>query len=171
VFLLNVVENLIKKSTMAILPAYHEIYRTIILDQSGEKVYSYKSTMEILEEACIAYGADYDGRIKAVRYALKYNRKTPLMICPLEIIYAFPTMSPDNFDCIWLFNRHIDSFSKDNGQSYVHFKNGEKIAVNCSLDVLTRQRQRTAVTMMHFSQPPFVTITVNAQGKEAFTKE
>jgi competence protein ComK len=153
----------ITQSTMALIPAYHEVYKTIILDQSGEKRYSTKSIREILEENCIANGASYDGRIQSVRKALGYDKKTPLMISQQDYIFACPTISPDHYDCIWLFYRHIETFSMLEGKPYVHFKDGNKLEVNCSLDTLKRQRDRTANTMFYFSQPPFLSISIKHQ--------
>ena len=143
-------------------PAYHHIYQTIILDQSGEKMYSTQSVMEILEEACMVNRSSYSGRIKAVRHALHYHKKTPLMINPQEFIYAIPTMSPKHYDCIWLFCLHIDTFSSAEGKTYVHFKNGNTLEVNCSKRVLTTQRERAAATMNHFTHLPVISVKIDS---------
>jgi competence protein ComK len=147
-------EVLVTRRTLAICPAYDGIHRSIIYDYSGRKTFSKKSIMEILDESCMAYRSTYDGRIKAVRHATKYLRKTPLMICPQEFIYCIPTMAPTHYDCIWLFCQHIESSSTSEGKTYIQFTNGEQLEINCSEKVITKQRERAAATMNHFASFP-----------------
>jgi competence protein ComK len=144
-------KGLIKFTTVALFPAYHHVYKTIILDLSGKKVWSKKPAKEIINEACLNDGASYEGKIKAVRHALPYHRKTPLIINKDQHIYAFPTMSPDKYECIWLFHLHILEISQTQDKTYITFMNGCKLKVNCSNRVLNRQRERAAVTMNHFA--------------------
>ncbi|WP_064093117.1 competence protein ComK [Rossellomorea aquimaris] len=155
-------EQLISPRTMAIFPANHEVYQTTILDQSGKEFFSTKSRIKILEEACFINRSSYDGRIKAVRHELNYHRKTPLMISPHDYIYAIPTMSPTHYDCIWLFHLHIDSVSSKQGKTYVQFKNGSTLEVNCSEKVLNRQRERAAATMNHFAPLPLISVKIDS---------
>lgn len=156
VFVLKRIEELVTRRTMAICPAYDGIHRSVMIDYSGRKIFSMKSVMEILDESCMAYRSTYDGRIKAVRHALKYLRKTPLMICPQHFIYAIPTMAPTDYDCIWLFCQHIESSTTSQGKTYIQFTNGEQIEVNCSEQVIAKQRERAAATMNHFAIFPSV---------------
>jgi competence protein ComK len=144
-------KGLITSTTVALFPAYHHVYQTIIVDLSGKKIWSKKAAKEIINEACLDDGASYEGKIKAVRHALPYHRKTPLIINKDQHIYAFPTMSPNKYDCIWLFDLHILEISQTQDKTYITFINGSKLAVNCSIKVLNRQRERTAVTMNHFA--------------------
>ncbi|MCA1065269.1 competence protein ComK [Rossellomorea sp. AcN35-11] len=149
--------------TVAIGPAYDGIHRTVMYHYSGDKTFSKKSAMEILDESCMMYRSTYDGRIKAVRHATKYLRKTPLMICPQEFIYAIPTIAPTDYDCIWLFCRHIESSSTSEGKTYIRFKNGRQLQINCSEKVITKQRERAAATMNHFAIFPSL---LSKSGKE-----
>ncbi|MEL3970889.1 competence protein ComK [Rossellomorea oryzaecorticis] len=144
-------KGLITSTTVALFPSYHHAYQTIIVDLSGKKVWSKKPAKEIINEACLDDGASYEGKIKAVRHALPYHRKTPLIINKDQHIYAFPTMSPDKYDCIWLFHLHILEISQTQNKTYITFINGYKLEVNCSVKVLNRQRERAAVTMNHFA--------------------
>lgn len=154
VFDLKSLKELVTRRTMAISPSYDGIHQSIVHDFCGMETPRKKSAKEILDESCLAYRSTYDGRIQAVRHALDYPRKTPLMICPQQFIYAIPTKAPTDYDCMWLFCQHIDSTSTIEGKTYVHFTNGEKLAINCSENVITRQRERAAVTMTHFSTIP-----------------
>ncbi|OAT80892.1 hypothetical protein A6P54_12860 [Bacillus sp. MKU004] len=148
--------SLITGATMAICPVYHELYQSILLDSSGEKIYSEKTTMELINEACMEDGASYDGKISAVRHALPYLRKTPLIINKEQQIYAFPTMSPTKFECIWLFHIHIKNFTSSQNHTIIKFLNDTTIKINCSLKVLTRQRERAAVMTSYFTASPII---------------
>ncbi|WP_179884870.1 competence protein ComK [Bacillus sp. AFS015802] len=160
-------KELVTRGTLAIVPAYDGIHQCRVHDFGGMKTLSTKSTKEILDESCMAYRSTYDGRIKAVRHAFDYLRKTPLMICPQQYIYAIPTMAPTDYDCIWLFCQHIESTSTREGKTYVHFTNGEKLEINCSESVIKRQRERAAVTMTHFSTIPTIS-TLNRNETELY---
>jgi competence protein ComK len=157
--------SLIGPATMALYPAYHERYRTTILDRSGEKIFSEKSIMELLDEACMLNGASYDGRVKAVRHVFPYFKKTPLMISKEPCIFAFPTMSPQHYECTWLFCMHIEDFTHSHDKTYVHFKNGCALEVDCSIKVLHTQRERAAAAMNHFVPIPLISLKVDNRGE------
>ncbi|MCA1055239.1 competence protein ComK [Rossellomorea aquimaris] len=147
---MNQRENLITWRTMAVYPAYHERYQSVILNQTGKHVFSERSIMELMNEACMRNGASYDGRVKAVKHVLPYFRKTPVMISKEPYILAFPTVSPRNYECTWLFCTHIENFSHSNGKTYVHFKNGSMLEVSCSVRVLRTQLERAFATLNYF---------------------
>ncbi|MGM0843578.1 MAG: competence protein ComK [Bacillota bacterium] len=146
-------KDVITKSTIALLPAFHDFYQTELVLESGERILSPKSVKKLLDEACLVRGSSYDGRIKSVRSQLNYNRKTPLMICQHDDIYAFPIMSPSHFTCIWLFTHHIHNFTHENGKTSVIFKNEFELEVPCSIAILMRQREKTLTAMYHFMLP------------------
>jgi competence protein ComK len=149
-------KEMVTRRTVAVVPAYDGVHQSVIHDFGGRKTFSRKSSKDILDESCMAYRSTYDGRIKAVRHAFDYLRKTPLMICPQQYIYAIPTMAPTDYDCMWLFCQHIESTSTSEGKTYIHFTNGEHLEINCSESVITKQRERAAVTMTHFSTIPTI---------------
>ncbi|WP_162785335.1 competence protein ComK [Bacillus sp. P14.5] len=146
-------KDVITKSTIALLPAFHKTYRTELVLESGERIMSTKSVRQLLDEACLVRGSSYDGRIKSVRNQLNYNRKTPLMICQHDHIFAFPTVSPSHYTCIWLFTHHIHTFTHEKGKTAVIFKNGLELEVPCSVAILIRQREKTLAAMYHFMLP------------------
>jgi competence protein ComK len=158
--------NLITSRTMAVYPAYHEKYRSIILNRSGETIYSERSIKELIDEACMIGGASYDGRVKAVRHVFPYHKKTPLMVSEKPSIFAYPTMSPKHYKCIWLFCSHIEDFSRIKGKTFVHFKNGCMLEVACSVKVLRTQMERAAATMNHFAATPAVSLVIEKRKDE-----
>ncbi|MCD8509953.1 MAG: competence protein ComK [Bacillus sp. (in: Bacteria)] len=75
-----------------------------------------------------------------------YDRKVPIPIDIYEDIYAFPTHSPKNFKCSWLFPTHIRSITpdiEDASQSKITFHNGRSITLNTNAEILNKQ--------MHFA--------------------
>lgn len=136
--------------TAALKEIYHMEYRTIIYDLRGI-YYSKKSPIQLLDEACMLKGgADYRGKLRAMRIILDYPKKTPLIISHQEFIYAFPTKSPDQFDCRWVFPRHIKDFIYENGKYYVVFKNGLKFEINCSPRTFKKQLERASHCMLYY---------------------
>ncbi|MET3696994.1 competence protein ComK [Bacillus oleivorans] len=148
---LKKVENFITRSTMALLPANDGMNQTIILDLFGNRFSHPHSKLKILDDACLVRACSYDGRIKAVRTALHYFNKTPLMICPQDSIFAMPTKSPHDYDCIWLFHHHIKAFFIEVSTPCVLFKNGYRLKVDCSIYSLHKQWERTANVTTYFS--------------------
>lgn len=134
---------------MSLVSAYHPVYATIIHDLIGS-YYSRKTALTLLNEACILKGgADYSGKLRAIRQTLSYLKKTPLIISIAEKIYGFPTMSPNHFDCMWIFPRHIVGLICEKGMYYVLFKNGLKIPINCSAESFRTQQERSSHSFLH----------------------
>jgi competence protein ComK len=147
----------VSETTMAIIPEYSEKGVVKIFDVLGI-YYENVKPIQLLNQACMARGSSYDGRIQAVRNRLNYFRKTPLMICPNECIFTFPTKSHIEHDCYWIFPRHIQQICHFEGIPIIQFQNGEQLMLNCSIFTLHRQIERTANCMFHFSKPPSLQI-------------
>ncbi|WP_240257664.1 competence protein ComK [Ferdinandcohnia quinoae] len=140
----------ISRSTMALVPIAHERLCTKIIDRNGI-YYSTQTAKELLELACYDDGCTMDGKRKAVTYTLRINQKIPLPINPRKNIYAFPTTSPDKFDCIWIFVTHIQGIiSIDKHKTLIRFKNNEKLIVHVSKYIIEEQQKRTTLCMLRF---------------------
>lgn len=140
----------VTNNTVALTEVYHPEFNTKIYDLTGI-YYSKQTVKEILEKSCKLYGSSYRGRIDAIRNALPYWGRTPLMLSPERMLYAFPTKSPDDFTCRWIFPAHIHTHIMENNHLYVLFKNGMKVELNCSLSTYLRQKEKTAHCLTHFS--------------------
>lgn len=140
------------RTTMALEPITHERYCTKIFDRNGI-FFSTQTPKELLEMACYDDGCTLDGKRKAVTYTLRINQKIPLPINTRKNIYAFPTTSPDKFDCIWIFVTHIQEIvSIDKHNTLIRFKNSEKIIVPVSNYIIEEQRKRTSLCMLRFGE-------------------
>ncbi|KAA0548453.1 competence protein [Bacillus sp. BGMRC 2118] len=138
--------------TLAILPAYHETYQSRILDIQGE-FYSNQRPLKLIEQACLEGGASYDGRRKSLQYKKSFHQYPPIPINPLEDIYAFPTCSPDSYDCIWLFYEHILHYRPQGNQLLVTFHNHQTLELNISPSIMDKQIARTESCIVLFTKP------------------
>lgn len=150
----QVLENYeINEKTMAVLSAAHTDYYSIILEGS-RKLYVKKTPMELIKTACLEGGAGYNGRRASVTYRTGIQRKVPIPINEVKNIYAFPTQSPSQFGCHWIFPSHIRNLAIDpytkNG-CLVIFKNNKIISIDVSIKSMEKQIHRTSHCVCVFS--------------------
>ncbi|MRH43333.1 competence protein [Aquibacillus halophilus] len=151
--------------TMAIIPATHFDYQTIVLE-SGKKLFIKQTPLEIIKVACLDGGASYDGRRAAVMYQTSCHRKVPIPINPSKNIFTFPTHSPSQLQCKWIFYNHVKiikpyySSKSLIPQSIITFKDGQQIIVDESYYILEKQMQRTAICILQFAsiEKPLMTV-------------
>ncbi|WP_416147670.1 competence protein ComK [Salipaludibacillus sp. HK11] len=144
----------INKRTMALLPAAHTDYRTIVIEENAT-YYINQKPLDLIKLACFKGGSSYDGRRLAAMHELAIYKKVPVAINTHDGIYTFPTCSPSLFHCHWIFYEYIHSICpvpKVSNQCLITFKNGEKITINVSPKIIRRQQYRTAHIIHRFSQ-------------------
>lgn len=140
----------INEKTIALKPAYHTKYDTIVYE-TGKQFYIKKPAFQLIQEACLHYGSSYDGRKESVIHHTGYKRKVPIPISISKNIFTFPTHSPSDFNCAWIFYKHVESIkryspaSNRNPESIVIFKNGMDLTFKVSPYILEKQMQRTAI--------------------------
>jgi competence protein ComK len=142
----------ISPHTLAILPAYHETYQSRILDLQGE-FYSTTPTIKLIEHACLEGGSSLEGRKRALQYKKSFYQCPPIPINPLEDIYAFPTCSPDSYDCIWLFYEHIHYYHPKQANTLITFYNQQQLEVQTSKAIMDKQMARTESCIVLFTRP------------------
>ena len=145
----------ITPNTMALLPARNPDYDTIALETTGE-LYIRKTPLQLIKQACLEGGSTYEGRKSAVDYLTGAKHKVPIPINPRENIYAFPTQSPKEFDCCWLFHEHIRSIkpyqrSNQPNRTIIQFSNNEQLKLVASYYTIEKQMHRTAYCILRFS--------------------
>ncbi|WP_088104311.1 competence protein ComK [Halalkalibacter urbisdiaboli] len=144
----------INKDTMALQPATDIGYETIVVERN-QVLYVNKTPLQLIEAACLEGGASYEGRREAVSYLIGARNKVPLPISPGEHIYALPTHSPKQFECIWLFYYHIKTFKPDPkfpNQTIIIFKSNLDLTLNVSYSTIEKQMQRTSYCIVRYSQ-------------------
>lgn len=143
----------INEQTMALIPAAHMAYDTIVLERDHQ-LYVSQTPLEIIKTTCLHHGSSYDGRRKAVMYKTGFKKKTPIPIRPSKNIYCFPTHSPTDFKCSWILYNHIatwkqfQSVKKSATKSVITFKNSIELQIDVSPFILEKQMQRTFACMV-----------------------
>ncbi|WP_416147634.1 competence protein ComK [Salipaludibacillus sp. HK11] len=113
---------------MALLPAAHIDYRTIVIEENAT-YYINQKPLDLIKLACFKGGSSYDGRRLAAMHELAIYKKIPVAINTHDGIYTFPTCSPCLFHCHWIFYEYIRNISrvpKVSNQCLITFKNCEK---------------------------------------------
>ena len=147
---------LVNSRTMALLSVAHMDYSTIVLEEDRQ-LFVRQTPTQIVKASCLEGGSTYDGRRSAVTYHTGSKQKVPIPISPHEDIFAFPTHSPTDFRCNWLFFKHVKYIStfippgETTRQSSITFHNGQTITLNESHYVLEKQMQRTAMCILCFA--------------------
>lgn len=146
-------EYIISEKTIALIPVNHMRYRTKIKAIDGV-FYSSKTPMQIMEVSCIHGGASYDGRRQAVIYFTRFTQRVPIPVKPQEHIYAFPTLSPSNYQCIWIIVHHVkDVYPLENDKTLIVFGNYAELIVPVSFYTIQEQLKKTTLCAGRFSPP------------------
>lgn len=141
---------------MTLLSAAHTDYSTIVIE-TNRKLYVTKTPLQLIKASCLDGGSTFEGRQKAVTHLTGSLQKVPIPINPLSHIFAFPTNSPNAFQCNWIFYNHVKSIlpakqQKDSpAQSIILFKNEQSLPMNESHYTLQKQMQRTAICILQFT--------------------
>ncbi|UCZ52935.1 competence protein ComK [Bacillus shivajii] len=148
----KVLENYeINPDTMAILPAKEVEYDTIVIEKHA-KYYVKQTPLKMIKLACLDGGSNYQGRREAVTHLTGAMQKMPIPINPNLNIYAFPTHSPSNMDCMWLFYQNILQLKPaPPHDTTITFTNNESITINCSYYTMEKQLHRTSYCVIRFS--------------------
>lgn len=94
---------------------------------------------EIMEESCSYFGSSLEGRKKGTANLIGVSYKAPIIVEESNNMIFFPTSSPKIKTCSWLRSNRIDRFYYKNNRLVVEFKNGSKILLNTSYDVINNQ--------------------------------
>ncbi|WP_078429806.1 competence protein ComK [Alkalihalobacterium alkalinitrilicum] len=146
----------INKATSALLPAYHNDYQTTVWEED-QRYYVKKTPLQLIKEACLEGGADYNGRRAAVTHKTGVNSKVPIPVLPHEQIYAFPTHSPKLYECHWLFYHHIKSIHRHPdapSHTIITFIDSKELLLHVSYYTIEKQLQRTSYCMTRFTHYP-----------------
>ncbi|WP_343800340.1 competence protein ComK [Bacillus carboniphilus] len=138
----------IQSNTFALIPVKHMNYCTKVIEKD-RTIFVRKPPLKIIKEACLHGYSTYEGRRSAIMYLTGFRRKVPIPINLQLNLIAFPTLSPTQLDCIWIFSSHVKSLqqlesAKNKNQSILTFINGQELLINESVFVLEKQIQRTA---------------------------
>ncbi|GGK02407.1 competence protein [Lentibacillus kapialis] len=146
----------INEATMALVPAARIDFDTIAIEINRE-LRIRKTPHQLLRSACLDNWSTYDGRREAVTHHFGFKRKVPIPINPGINLYTFPTHSPSDFACNWIFHSHVQALlpafgSSQNtpAQTTIIFKNRRQMPLDVSHYVLAKQLERTGMCVGRF---------------------
>lgn len=138
-------EYYMNSTTIALLPHFHPVYQTKIINWEGEYL-TKDRPFEILARSCLELGADYDGRRRAIVAKTNYKQKTPIHLSESLGLIAVPTRSPESIECAWIMYHHIHTvFPTGVKKCKIRFHNGLQIELNISAASMQQQIQKAAV--------------------------
>ena len=146
----------VNQKTMALLSVAHPDYSTVVIEQHRQ-LFVKQTPLQIIKAACLDGGSTFEGRQKAVTHLTGSRQKVPIPINPLLNIFTFPTNSPYDFHCNWIFYHHVKSIipsdkrKNSTTQVIISFKNDEQLQMKESHHILQKQMQRTAICILQFT--------------------
>ena len=133
---------------MKLLKNYEINNKTIALYAMTDKTRVYeedrnfivnKTANEIMEESCAYFGSSLSGRQKGTKNLIGITYKAPVIVEESREIIFFPTGSSRDKYCSWIRSSKIEQYYYKNKHLVVEFKNGDKILLDVSYNVLDNQ--------------------------------
>lgn len=150
-------DYLVNQQTIALLPSRKIEYQTVVLEDT-KQILVRKPMLEIVKDSCLHYCSTYEGRRKAVMHHTGFKRKVPIPISINKGIYTFPTHSPTDYSCSWIFYNHVEvvltksQIRNIDVQTLINFKNNIRLPLDISHTLIEKQLERTEVCMLIFSE-------------------
>ena len=126
----------INSTTLAILPINNN--KSIVYEETEEYIIE-KSSNNIIKENCQFYGSSYEGRCIGTKALTGIKTKYPIIIEESRNIIFFPTSSTRTKQSSWIALNKIKTYTKNNEQSKILFKNDKKIDLDISYYSLDNQ--------------------------------
>lgn len=141
---------LIDERALALEPVFDRVYQTKITTKDGV-FYSIESAKYLLEKACYYNASTMQGRVAATREIMKFYHRIPFVIIPLSV-GVFPTSSPLDMNCAWIFNHRFVVEALGKNKSLVTFLSGDSITVPVSKYMLENQQLRLHISMSTYKE-------------------
>lgn len=125
----------INDKTMAL---YAMTNKTRVYEEDKSFIVDMPAT-KIMEESCSYFGSSLEGRKKGTENLIGITYKPPIIVEETHEVIFFPTSSPKMKTCSWLRSDQINRFYYKNNRLIVEFKNGTKIPLNISYEVMNNQ--------------------------------
>lgn len=130
----------INSSTQAIIPISDK--QSMIYEEECEYVVDIPAN-KIINYNCNFYGSSYLGRCEGTKSLIGIKSKIPIIIEESRNIIFFPTSSIRSKQSSWIALNNIDSYHKDDKNSYILFKDGRKLNLDISFFSLENQYYRS----------------------------
>ncbi|MBR1718128.1 MAG: competence protein ComK [Bacilli bacterium] len=135
----------INSKTMAIIPITSKVSHII---EEDNEFFINQNSFDIVDKSCKYFGSSYEGRHIGTISMLGISYKTPILVEETQNIITFPTLTPRDEKCCWIFLNKIEKYMKNDKLSMIQFKNGYTINLDISYGSLENQILRS--TMLDF---------------------
>jgi competence protein ComK len=131
--------------TYAIVPLPYGSKLFSQIYQLDEELYSPLKPLDIIKMSCRLFGSGYEGRKEGSRQLIGITHKIPITIDATNMMYFFPTTSPNNPQCSWISHEHVLHYDRiDSTSTLVTFRNKKSLVIPISVYSFQNQMLRTA---------------------------
>ena len=131
--------------TAAIVPLQYGSKLFSQIHQLDQEFYSPLKPLELIKMSCRLFGSGYEGRKEGSRQLIGITHKIPIIIDATNIMYFFPTTSPNNPQCSWISHEHVLHYDRiDSTSTLVTFRNKKSLVIPISIYSFQNQMLRTA---------------------------
>ncbi len=138
-------EYYINKETSFIIPV--DDNKTKVFENNVEYVID-RNIMDIVNESCMYYGSNYQGRYLGSKKILKMNYKLPIVLDEYNEIIMFPTTSPRQKNCKWIILHNLENYKKSEDKTEISLKNGLTFKLDISYGSFESQVFRASMLLM-----------------------
>ena len=131
----------INKDTLAIIPKNEN--ESIVYESENQYIVE-ESVDKIMEDSCLYFGSNFEGRKAGSAKILNLTHKLPILVEESNSIIFFPTSSPRLAKCSWISLNNIASYERSNNGSKLTFKDGQSIILPISYGMLDNQVLRSS---------------------------
>ena len=135
----------INASTCALIPK--DDFSTVIIEKQ-EEISVLLPIQKVIEYSCAYYGSSYNGRVDGSKSALGSKYKLPIIIEETRELIFFPTLSPENNECIWISLTNLANYKKVDNQVLIKFKENKEITINMSYESFENQVLRATKLLL-----------------------
>jgi competence protein ComK len=131
--------------TYAVVPLQYGSKLFSQIYQLDQELYSPFKPLEIIKKSCRLFGASYEGRKEGSRQLIGITHKIPITMDSTNLMYYFPTTSPNNPQCSWISHEHVMHYDRiDSTSTLVTFRNKKSLVISISVYSFQNQMLRTA---------------------------
>lgn len=126
----------INSHTVALLPT--DGNGTMVIEEDTTYMVD-KNTTEVINHSCKYFGSSFVGRKEGTKALMGISYKAPIIVEETKSLIFFPTSSPRFDNCTWISLKHVNNYLKNDQNSEITFKNGEKLKLDISYGSLENQ--------------------------------
>ncbi|MGM8364805.1 competence protein ComK [Virgibacillus sp. W0181] len=138
----------VSQLTKAITVSDSAYYRSDVWE--GTKIrHSIYPPEKILDDSCILFGSNLEGRKQAAAKLLKTNTKLPFAVIPSQGVYMIPTASTRNKRCIYVSYFHVASYEAKENKTFIYFADGSGMVADTSVNSFDMQYKKASQLIVH----------------------